>query len=89
MRLWPWLDEAQVAVTVIDAGSADLSWPLSHHDWGINAIRDADAAAGVLASAAEFIPGTGQFLQIGRCIISPQAWSRKTTTLRSVVFLST
>ena len=58
VRLWPWLDDAQVAVTVIYADYADLSRPLPHHDWVINAIGDADAAAVALANAEVLLAGT-------------------------------
>jgi hypothetical protein len=60
VRLWPWLDDAEVAVTVIYADYADLSLPLPRHDWVINAIGDADGAAGALANAEALVSATSQ-----------------------------
>jgi hypothetical protein len=51
VRLWPWLDDSQVGVTVIYADYADLSVPLPRHDWIINAIGDADAEGAIEALA--------------------------------------
>jgi hypothetical protein len=51
VRLWPWLDETHVAVTVIYADYADPLAPLPRHDRVINAIGDADVAHVALANA--------------------------------------
>jgi tetratricopeptide (TPR) repeat protein len=58
VRLWPWLDDDRVAVTVIYADYADLSLPLPRHDWIINAIGDAEGAAAALANAEGLISTT-------------------------------
>ena len=75
VRLWPWLDEGRVAVTVIYADYADLSQPLPRHDWVINAIGDADAADSALANAERLVATTtrpvinhpARVRQTGRC----------------------
>jgi hypothetical protein len=58
VRLWPWLDDAQLAVTVVYADYADPSQPLPVHDWVINAIGDADGAALALAHAEGLVSAT-------------------------------
>jgi hypothetical protein len=58
VRLWPWLDDGRVAVTVIYADYADPSLPLPQHDWIINAIGDADGAAAALANAERLVATT-------------------------------
>jgi hypothetical protein len=58
VRLWPWLDDGRVAVTVIYADYADPSLPLPRHDWIINAIGDADGAAAALANAELLVATT-------------------------------
>jgi hypothetical protein len=60
VRLWPWLDDEQIAVTVIYADYADLSRPLPRHDWVINAIGDADAAVVALTNAEILLSGNGK-----------------------------
>ena len=60
VRLWPWLDERQTAVTVIYADYADLSAVLPRHDCIINAIGDADAAAPALVNAEHLVSKTAK-----------------------------
>jgi hypothetical protein len=75
VRLWPWLDDRQVAVTVIYTDYADLSSPLPNHDWIINAIGDADGAALALSNAERLVSTSGKPVinhpsrvrQTGRC----------------------
>ena len=75
VRLWPWLDDARVAVTVIYADYADLSRPLPRHDWIINAIGDAEGAAPALAKAERLVSTTTKLVinhparvgETGRC----------------------
>jgi hypothetical protein len=55
VRLWPWLDDSQVAVTVIYADYANPSLPLPRHDWLINAIGDAEGAAAALSGAEALV----------------------------------
>ena len=75
VRLWPWLDDRRVAVTVVYADFADLALPLPRHDWVVNAIGDADDAAIALVNAELLVSTTdkavinhpARVMQTGRC----------------------
>jgi hypothetical protein len=58
VRLWPWIDDGRLAVTVIYADYADPSLPLPPHDGIINAIGDADGAVAALANAELLVATT-------------------------------
>jgi tetratricopeptide (TPR) repeat protein len=59
VRLWPWLDEHALAVTVVYADYADPLQPLPPHQSIINTIGDADRAAPALAKAEMLVAVSG------------------------------
>jgi tetratricopeptide (TPR) repeat protein len=55
VRLWPWLDESRLAVSVVYADYLDPARPLPPHQMIVNAIGDADHAAVALARAERLV----------------------------------
>jgi hypothetical protein len=51
VRLWPWMDDRAMAITVVYADYLDPAQPLPPHQRIVNAIGDADQAAAALAQA--------------------------------------
>ncbi len=51
VRLWPWMDDRAMAITVVYADYLDADQPLPPHHRIVNAIGDADKAAAALARA--------------------------------------
>jgi hypothetical protein len=58
VRLWPWMDDRAMAITVVYADYLDAAQPLPPHQRIVNAIGDADKAAAALAQAEILVSST-------------------------------